>query len=300
MKMLDKAHKKLSLRNQCALLGLSRATVYYQPIVPEDSTWLANEIHDLWIDLPEYGYRRITAALRRANHDINHKKVLRIMREMGIQAIYPKPKTTIRNNEHKTFPYLLKDLVIDRPNQVWATDITYIKLPTGFVYLVAIIDVYSRFIVAWRLSNSLDTEFCKDMAEGAFATALPEIFNSDQGCQYTSAIWIELLQVHGVKISMDGAGRWADNIFIERFWRTLKHAHVLLHAFETVNDAKASIGAFIQKYNTKRLHQSLGYKTPAEAYFKKDPIASNVVPKTTNQSYVPPTSMPPEPLNAMA
>jgi putative transposase len=264
--MLDRNHEKLSLRRQCVLLNVWRSNIYYKPAASQDDTLLGNEIRDVWLEMPEYGYRKITAALQRGGYHVNHKKVLRIMRAMGLQALYPKPRTTIRNVNHKIYPYLLRGLPVDRPNQVWATDITYIKLPGGFVYLVAIIDVHSRFIVAWRLSNTLDTQFCMDTLEQALRCGKPEILNTDQGCQFTSASWIGLVESNGIRVSMDGRGRWADNVFVERFWRTLKHGHVLIHAFETVCSAKESIGLFIEKYNYRRLHQSLGYKTPAEVY----------------------------------
>jgi len=217
--------------------------------------------------MPSYGYRKITEELQQQGYDINHKKVLRIMREMHLQAIYPKPKTTIHNPNHKIYPYLLRDLAITHPNQVWATDITYIKTPNGFMYLVAIIDIYSRFILSWSLSNTLDTQFCENALNEAFIWGKPEILNTDQGCQFTSMAWINLVESNEVKVSMDGRGRWADNVFIERFWRTLKHEHVLIYAFESVSEMKTSIGHFIKIYNYRRLHQSLGYKTPAEFYF---------------------------------
>ena len=188
------------------------------------------------------------------------------MRDMNLQALYPKPKTTLHNPDHKIYPYLLRDLEIIRPNQAWATDITYIRMPHGFMYLVAIIDLFSRYIMGWNFSNTLSADFCKEMLQEAFLKAHPEILNTDQGCQFTSAGWIDLVTSNRVKVSMDGKGRWADNIYIERFWRTLKHEHVLIHAFETVKAAKTSIGAFIDIYNNKRLHQSLGYRTPAEMY----------------------------------
>lgn len=270
--MLDKKHQFLSIRQQCTLLCVWRSNAYYQRVDAPDESLLANEIHDLWLEMPVYGYRRITAALRRNGHKINQKKVLRIMREMRLQAIYPKPSTTRRNKEHKIYGYLLRGLEISHPNHVWATDITYIKMPGGFMYLIAIIDIYSRFIVAWCLSNTLDTQFCEDVLKDAFGHGKPEILNTDQGCQFTSVIWITMVEGNNVKVSMDGRGRWVDNVFIERFWRTLKHEHVLIHAFESVVELKASLGQFINTYNHKRLHQSLNYKTPAEVYFDK-PIA---------------------------
>lgn len=265
--MLDGEHKFLSMRRQCQLLQISRSNKYYKPAPLPDETVLANEIYELWLAKPYYGYRRITAELRRRGHKINHKRVLRMMRDMRLQAIYPKPKTTMRNSAHKIYPYLLRELKIEYPDQVWATDITYISMPEGFVFLVAIIDIFSRFIVAWKLSNSLDTRFCEEMFDQALSTGKkPEIMNTDQGCQFTSTAWISRVEGNDIKVSMDGRGRWADNVFIERFWRTLKYEHVLIHAFNTVKEARTSIGNFINVYNDERLHQSLGYKTPAEVY----------------------------------
>jgi putative transposase len=265
--MIDQQHELLSVRQQCMLLDIWRSNVYYQSITAEDETTLANQIHELWLQMPFYGYRRVTADLQRQGHKINHKRVLRIMQEMHLQALYPKTKTTVRNPSHKIYPYLLRDLAIVRPNQGWTTDITYIKMPDGFMYLIAIMDIYSRFILSWRFSNTLDTQFCEDALKEAMGRAKPEILNTDQGCQFTSLAWINLVECNQIKVSMDGRGRWADNVFIERFWRTLKHEHVLIHAFETVAEAEASIGRFIDVYNYKRLHQSLDYKTPSEVYF---------------------------------
>ena len=264
--MIEKSHKSLSVRKQCSLLDLNRSTLYYEAVEGPDDTALANEIHELWMEMPFYGYRRIAAALRRRGYCINEKRVLRLMREMNVQALYPRPKTTIRSAKDAVYPYLLKELEITRPNQVWATDITYIKMPVGFAYLVALIDVYSRYIVSWRLSNTMDTHFCLEMLDEALCYACPEILNTDQGSQFTSGDWIGRLQSSGVLVSMDGKGRWVDNIIIERFWRTLKHEHVLLHSFGDLRQARQSIREFIKLYNFRRLHQSLGYQTPAEVY----------------------------------
>jgi len=267
--MIDQKHDFLSIRKQCNVLGIWRSNVYYEPLQNKEESILANEIRDLWLDIPAYGYRRITAELHRRGYDINHKHVLRLMRDMHIQALYPKPKTSIRNTKHKIYPYLLRDLFITKPNHVWSTDITYIKMPQGFVYLTSLIDIYSRFIIGWRLSNTLDETFCEEALNSAFQYGKPEILNTDQGSQFTSEAWISCLVKNNIKISMDGKGRWADNIIIERFWRTLKHEHILLHAFESVKEIKESIKKFIMVYNYKRLHQSLGYKTPAEVYFEQ-------------------------------
>lgn len=265
--MVDLEHNNLSIRRQCDLLGITRSNLYYKHVPAIDESILANEIYELWMEMPYYGYRKITAELRRRGYNINCKKVLGMMREMHIQAIYPKRRTTINNPNHKKYPYLLHDIKIERPNQVWATDITYIKMPGGFMYLIGIIDLYSRFLVAWSFSNTMETQFCQEALDSALSTGKkPDILNTDQGCQFTSDAWITQVEDNKIQVSMDGKGRWADNIFIERFWRTLKHEHVLLHGFNTVREARESIGRFIETYNYKRLHQSLNYQTPAEVY----------------------------------
>ncbi len=265
--MVDPEHPELSVRKQCRALGLNRSNLYYRTIQAPDESELSNEIHELWLSMPAYGYRKITEELQRRGCIINHKRVLRMMRDMRIQAMYPRPKTSISNREHKKYPYLLRDLTINHPNHVWATDITYIKLSSGYIYLIAIIDIFSRFIVAWGLSNTLEADFCVETLTVALQKGKkPVILNTDQGVQFTSIAWIECVEKGLIQVSMDGIGRWADNIFIERFWRTLKHEHVLLYCFETLKAARDSIGRFIDLYNHKRLHQSLGYKTPAEVY----------------------------------
>jgi len=269
--MINAEHEHMSVRRQCVALSISRSNVYYCVEPAPNESILANEIHELWLNKPYYGYRRITADLQRRGHRINHKRILRMMRDMRIQALYPKPKTTIHNAEHKKYPYLLRGLEITKPNHVWQTDITYIRLHSGFVYLIGFIDVYSRFIVAWSLSNTLEADFCLKTLDNALLDGKkPEILNTDQGVQFTSYAWISRVEKNDIKVSMDGIGRWADNIFIERFWRTLKHEHILLHAFESVKEARNSIGQFIDIYNNKRLHQSLGYKTPAEIYLRQN------------------------------
>ncbi|MBT5389595.1 MAG: IS3 family transposase [Alphaproteobacteria bacterium] len=266
--MVDFNSVRLSVRQQCQILSVNRSTLYYKPQNVSDAkdTSLSNDIHQLWLEMPFYGYRRITHELRRQDHDINEKKVLRLMREMNIQALYPKPRTTIRDTGHKLYPYLLKGLEVTAPNQVWATDITYLKLSSGFGYLVALIDVYSRYIIAWRVSNTMDTFFCLEMLEEALAYGSPEILNTDQGSQFTSKDWITRVEEAGVKVSMDGKGRWVDNVIIERFWRSLKHEHFLLHSFDNLAKVRQSLKEYIALYNHRRLHQSLGYKTPADVH----------------------------------
>lgn len=261
------------------MLSISRSGIYYKKRDRISDTMFANLIVEIWHEMPYYGYRRITAELQRRSYRINRKRVLRIMQGMKIQAMYPRPNTSKRNEGNKIYPYLLKGLVIDRPNQVWATDITYIKMKTGWIYLVAIIDLYSRYVIAWRLSNTLETAFCLDMLEQALIFGKPKILNTDQGSQFTCEAWIARVERDGIKISMDSKGRWADNVIIERFWRTLKHEHVLIHIFDTVIELKRSIDRFVREYNSKRLHQSLGYKTPEDVYAGKERVTSLVLGK---------------------
>jgi len=264
--MIDPTNSQLSVREQCVLIKLARSTVYYKERINASDALFANIISEVWQEMPYYGYRRITAELHRRNYDINHKRVLRLMREAKIQAMYPRPNTSKRNEGHKIYPYLLCGLPISRPNQVWATDITYIKVGSGWMYLVALIDLYSGHIVAWRLSNTLETLFCLDMLDDALTIGKPEILNTDQGSQYTSDAWIKMVEDNGIKVSMDGKGRYADNIIMERFWRSLKHESILLFVYDTVQELKRAIESYIYTYNNKRLHQNLGYKTPTEVY----------------------------------
>ena len=264
--MIELSHKKLSVRQQCQLLGVNRSVVYYKGKRPVDESEIMNRIHEIWLKFPTYGYRRITKALQDEGYDINRKRGYRLMKLMNLEALYAKPKLSEPHPNHKIYPYLLKGLSIDRPNQAWCTDITYVKMPQGFVYLVAIIDVYSRYIVSWRLSTSLDTAFCLDMLRSAFCIGRPEILNTDQGCQFTSLDWINMVEGAGVKVSMDGKGRWVDNIPIERFWRTLKHENIFLKVYETVAEARNGIKEFIELYNEERLHSSIGYTNPGIVY----------------------------------
>jgi putative transposase len=215
---------------------------------------------------PYYGTRRMTAWLRAGGHEVNHKRVARLMRRMGLQAIYPKPRLSQGGPEHKVYPYLLHGLEIRHPNQVWSTDITYIRLRHGFVFLVAIMDWYSRYVLAWEVSVTLETSFCLSALNWALRQAKPEIFNSDQGSQFTSEDFTSTLKNAGIRISMDGRGRVFDNIFIERLWRTVKYEEVYLKGYESVSLAISSLGAYFTFYNQERLHQSLGYRTPASVY----------------------------------
>jgi len=270
MKMIDSDHALLSVRGQCNVLELNRSGVYYIPEPKADEAILMNEIYETWRKRPIYGYRRITAVLQRKGYDVNHKRIYHFMEKMNIKALYPKKRTSIKSLENKVYPYLLKDMEIDRPNQVWATDITYIKLARGFVYLVALIDLYSRRIIAWELSNSLDTQFCLIMLQRALRQATPEIVNTDQGVQFTSKAWIEVLEKNGIKISMDGVERCFDNIYIERFWRSFKYEDYHLRSYENMPEARHYIAKYIEFYNNERPHSKLRYKTPTEVYFSNN------------------------------
>lgn len=265
--MINKA-SALSVRKQVELLQIHRSNLYYHATVLPDESALANEIRDIWYENPSGGYRKITAVLQRRKYVINRKRVLRIMQEINIQALYPKPRTSMADREHKKYPYLLLNLVIDRPNQVWATDITYVKVGDGWMYIVAIIDVYSRYVLEWSVSNTLETDFCLATLRRALLRGKPDILNTDQGCQFTSLSWITCVEECGIRVSMDGVGRWADNVYMERLWRTLKHEHILLHVFNSVAQLKRSLTEFIAYYNDQRLHQSLRYNTPLEVYSK--------------------------------
>ncbi len=256
------------MRRQCELLGLNRSTVYYKAVSSAiEEVDMMNMIRDVWERYPFYGYRRTTKQLRSMGIKINRKRVQRLMKKAGIQAIYPGPNTSKRNKLHAKHPYLLRNLEISRPNQVLMVDITYLRMPEGFVYLVALIDVYSRYVVGWSLSNTLETTSCIDALKSALIIAKPEIINSDQGAQFTSDEWINFLVENDIKISMTGKGRCLDNVYIERFWRSLKREEFYLHEYNSVKELKKRIGAYIEFYNQKRWHQSLDYKTPADVYF---------------------------------
>ena len=236
-----------------------------------DDVDLLNAIRDAWERYPFYGYRRITKELRaNTGLKINRKRVQRLMLQGGIQAIYPGPNTSRRNKLHAVHPYLLRDLSITYANQVWMVDITYLRMPNGFMYLVALIDVYSRYVVAWSLSSTLDTRSCIDALRSGLLDAQPEIINSDQGCQFTSDDWINYLREWGIKISMTGKGRCLDNVYIERFWRSFKREEFYLNEYKDVKELRSAIGTYIEFYNRKRWHQSLGYKTPSEVYFERE------------------------------
>lgn len=255
---------KLSLRHLCELLALNRSSTYYRELVKDDTT-LANRIGDIYREFPIYGYRRITAVLHRTGEPANGKRVLRIMRDMGLKAIYPAPNTTVRDKAAYVYPSRLKTVQMQSPHQVWQVDITYLRTESGFIYMTALIDVYSRMVVAWGLSNTLDRECCIRVLEcGLHNYGRPGIVNSDQGCQFTSQDWVNTLGDQGIQISMSGQGRSNDNAYIERLWRTLKYEYLHLRNPRTIAEYKQVLPKFIQWYNYDRPHQSLGYKTPYE------------------------------------
>jgi putative transposase len=261
---LDRDHPLLSVRRQCGMLGIARSGVYRLPRpANDDDSALLRRIDEMFTRWPFLGSRRITAMLRAEGRTINRKRVQRLMRRMGIVALGPKPRTTKPAPGHTIFPYLLRDMTVERANQVWAADITYIPIGRGFLYLVAVMDWSSRAVLSWRLSNTMDVSFCVSALEEALARfGKPEIFNTDQGSQFTSAAFTGTLAAAGVQISMDGRGRWMDNVFIERLWRSLKHEDVYLKGYADGHDAKAGIAEWIAFYNNWRPHQALASRTP--------------------------------------
>lgn len=277
-RLIDANHAELSLRRQCELLQVNRSTIYYKAaVIDVDDIDLMNEIREIWERYPFYGYRRITKELQFNGHKINRKRVQRLMQLAGIQAIYPGPNTSRRNKLHAVHPYLLRGLEIVRPNQAWMIDITYLRLNGGFMYLVALIDVHSRYIVSWSLSNTMDTGFCLDALKNGLLYVQPEIINSDQGCQFTSEDWVDYLNEWNIKISMTGKGRCLDNVYIERFWRSFKREKFYLNEFNKVKELRAAIEEYVEFYNKRRWHQSLNYKTPAAVYFEQEREACGYV-----------------------
>ena len=265
--MVDREHRALSTVRQCTLLGISRSSVYYRPRgTSSKDLAVMKRIDQQYLTTPFYGSRRMRVWLGRQGYPVNRKRVQRLMRTIGLQAIYRRPRTSKPAPGHKVYPYLLGGMEITRPNQVWAADITYIPMAKGFLYLVAIMDWYSRHVMAWRLSNTLDADFCIETLGEALGKGRPEIFNTDQGSQFTGEDFTGLLEQHEVSISMDGKGRYTDNIFVERLWRTVKYEEVYLKAYSNGRDARAGLEGYFHFYNTQRPHQALGYQTPAEVF----------------------------------
>lgn len=287
MKRLIKPNGKIPLIRQCELLGISRSGYYYQPRreSPENLA-LMNRIDEIYTGKPYYGIRKITAQLRREGNAVNRKRIARLMNLMGIQAIYPKKNTSKSHPEHTKYPYLLKGLGINRPNQVWGTDITYIRAGGTWFYLVAIMDWYSRYVLSWKLSPTLETGFCVESLEEALRIAVPDIHNSDHGSQFTAEEYLSILKKYPeIKISMDGRGRCFDNIFTERLWRNVKYEEVYLKDYSSYREAEESLREYFRVYNRERLHQSLNYQTPAEVYFPNQ-ITNFNIPKVETRNSI--------------
>jgi len=271
--MIDRKHK-LSLTQQAALLGISRGSVYYEPVpISAADLALMRRIDELHLEFPFAGSRMLHGLLAADGSKIGRRHVTTLIRRMGIEAIYRRRNTSKPAPGHRIYPYLLRGLMIDRPNHVWAIDITYIPMARGFVYLSAVMDWFARRILAWRLSNTMEASFCIDAVEEALAKyGCPQIFNTDQGSQFTSAEFTGLLISNGIEISMDGKGAWRDNVFVERFWRTIKYEEVYLHAYDSVAEARQSIGRYLEFYNGRRPHSALDQRTPDQAYFDWRPL----------------------------
>ncbi len=265
--MIDRGHQQLSLVRQCALLNISRAWVYYRPVKPRAEDLELMPLMDRqYLKTPFYGSRRMKAWLLAEGCLVSRSKVRRLMRLMGLEAIYRRPNTSKPAPGHRVYPYLLKGVEVNRVDQVWAADITYIPMAQGFLYLVAIMDWYSRQVLTWKLSNTMDTDFCVAALAEALSKGRPEVFNTDQGAQFTSEAFTQTLHERGIRVSMDGKGRYLDNIFVERLWRSVKYEEVYLNAYQTVAEARVGINAYLEFYNRLRPHQSLGYRSPAEVY----------------------------------
>ena len=268
--MIERDNDRLSIREQCELLGVNRSNYYYKhkPIVSQEDKKMMDAIDMIYTKRPFYGVRKIEKQLRRDGEIVNHKRVHRLMQILGIEAIYPKPNLSKNNMPHPTYPYLLKNKIITLPNQVWGIDITYIRLKKDWLYLVAIIDWHSRFVVSWELSDTMSVGFCCEALQNALRIGIPEIHNSDQGVQFTAEEYLAILKAKPtIQISMDHKGRCFDNIFTERLWRTIKYEEVYVKSYESPREARQSLRDYISFYNNERLHQSLNYMTPAEIYF---------------------------------
>jgi putative transposase len=267
---VDAADSALSVSQQCELLNLSRSSYYYEPATESTENLALMALIDREYTVhPFRGSRGLTAWLRREGREINRKRVRRLMRLMGLEAVYPKPRVSVGGAGRKVYPYLLRNVPIERVNQVWSTDITYIPMPKGFMYLTAVIDWHSRYVLSWKLSNTLDVDFCLEALEEALSQGCPEIFNTDQGVQFTSTSFTGRLEAAGAKVSMDGKGRCLDNVFVERLWRTVKYEYVYLWRPEAAPTLAAGLATYFGYYNDERSHQSLADRTPAEVYGKE-------------------------------
>jgi putative transposase len=265
--LVERDHPALSVRRQCALLGLCRSSLYYEPATESAENLRLMALLDReYTAHPFLGSRRLTQWLIEQGEEVNRKRVQRLMRLMGLEALYPKPKLSVAGRGHRRYPYLLRQVRIERPDQVWSTDITYVPLASGFMYLAAILDWFSRYVIAWRLSNTLDGSFCLEMLEEALSRGRPEVFNTDQGVQFTAQAWTGRLESAGVAVSMDGKGRCLDNVFVERLWRTVKYEDIYLWRYERVPELQQGLGRYFPYYNEERLHQALDYRTPGQVY----------------------------------
>jgi putative transposase len=271
--MIDRTHR-LSITRQAEALGISRSTVYALPRpLSERDHQLMKRIDRLHLEMPFAGARMLRDLLAQEGIKVGRKHVATLMKRMGIEALYRKPRTTRKHPQHRVYPYLLRGMTIDRPNQVWAMDITYIPMARGFVYLVAVMDWYSRKVLSWRVSITMDLHFCLEALEEAIAVyGAPEIMNTDQGSQFTSQAFTGMLEEHGIRISMDGKGAWRDNVFVERLWRSVKYEEVYLHAYDAVSDSRLGLGRYFDLYNRRRPHSRLGRKTPDQVYFFRQPL----------------------------
>jgi putative transposase len=266
---VERAAPALPITRQGELLALPRSSVYYEPAsaVSDEDLRLIRLLDELHLKYPFMGSRRLRDELKKLGAIVNRKRIQRLMRLMGLEALYPRKRTSVPNLAHRVFPYLLRDLLIDRPNQVWATDITYIPMRRGFLYLVAIVDWASRAVLSWRLSTTMEADFCVEALNEAIARyGVPEIFNTDQGAQFTSEAFLSVLEQNRIRISMDGKGRWRDNVFVERLWRSIKYEEVYLKAYDTVHEARTSLAKYFDFYNHERGHQSLNRQTPWQVY----------------------------------
>lgn len=265
--LLEPEHPALSVARQCALLGMARSSWYYTPQGESaENLELMRLLDEQYTRTPFYGIRRMTASLQQQGYAVNHKRVGRLLRLMGLEALYPKPRLSVPGAQQKRYPYLLRGRAITVANDVWSTDITYVRMPHGFLYLVAVLDWYSRYVLAWDLSNTLDTGFCLDALERALQHGRPAIFNTDQGAQFTSDAFTRRLEQAGIQISWDGRGRALDNVFVERLWRSVKWEEVYLHDYQTVAEAVSGLDRYFRFYNHQRPHQALGYRTPAQVF----------------------------------
>jgi putative transposase len=268
--LVDREYAEISLRRQCELLGVNRSGLYYEPLgESEKNLALMRLLDEQYTRAPFYGIRKMVEWLDTQGFGVNRKRVARLMALMGIEAVYPKPKLSQPGEGHKIYPYLLRGVGVDRVNQVWSTDITYIRMAQGFVYLVAVMDWFSRYVLSWRLSLTLELDFCVEALKCALRRGRPEVFNSDQGSQFTSEKFTGELAARQIAISMDGRGRCMDNIFIERLWRSLKYEEVYLKDYESVTEARAGLERYFRFYNQERLHQSLQYRTPAAIWLAR-------------------------------